>query len=143
VTSREALRKIADSYSLSEIYAFGSRAAEAVAQLRDTPVRPAAPRSDLDIGVRAVSGRRLDARERARLCVDLEDLFSFHRVDLVVLPEADPFLALEAIRGELLYARDLDAEAEYELYVLRRAGDLAPFARERWERALRDGEGEA
>jgi hypothetical protein len=59
--------------------------------------------------------------------------------ELVVLPEADPFLALDAIRGALLYARDLDAQAEYELYVLRRAGDLGPFARERWERVLRGG----
>jgi hypothetical protein len=58
------------------------------------------------------------------------------RVDLVILGEADPFLALDIIRGELLYCADKDVEAEEELHVLRRAGDLAPYARERWKQIL-------
>jgi len=52
-------------------------------------------------------------------------------VDLVVLSEADPFLALDVIRGELLWCVDPDVQAEDELYILRRAGGLAPYARER------------
>jgi hypothetical protein len=44
---------------------------------------------------------------------------------------ADPFLAAEIVRGERLYARDACEADEYDLYVLRRAGDLAPFERER------------
>ena len=35
------------------------------------------------------------------------------------------------IRGERLYAQDDHAADEYDLYVLRRAGDLAPFERAR------------
>ncbi len=61
----------------------------------------------------------------------LEDLLDVPRVDLVILPEAPPFLALDIVQGELLCATDPVAEAEYQLYVLRRAGDLAPFERER------------
>lgn len=53
------------------------------------------------------------------------------RVDLVCLPEADPFLAANVIRGERLYARDEYEADEYDLYVLRRAGDLIPLGRER------------
>jgi hypothetical protein len=53
-----------------------------------------------------------------------------------VLPEADPFVAAEVIRGERLFADDEDAADEYDLYVLRRAGDLAPFERERIEMIL-------
>jgi hypothetical protein len=53
------------------------------------------------------------------------------RVDLVVLQEADPFLAVEIIRGERLYVRDEYEADEYDLYILRRAGDLAPLERER------------
>jgi hypothetical protein len=34
---------------------------------------------------------------------------------------------------ELLWGADEDDEAEYQLYVLRRAGDVAPFERERRE----------
>ena len=49
----------------------------------------------------------------------------------VALAEADPFLAANIIRGERLYALDPDEADEYELYVLRRAGDLAELERER------------
>jgi hypothetical protein len=62
---------------------------------------------------------------------ELEDLLGVGRVDLVSLPEAPPFLAVEIVNGELLYEVDPDRAAEYELYVLRRAGDLAPFEHER------------
>jgi hypothetical protein len=48
-----------------------------------------------------------------------------------VLDEADPFLAAEIIRGERLYAQDTYIADEYDLYVLRRAGDLIPLERER------------
>ena len=61
------------------------------------------------------------------------------RVDLVVLPEASPFLALDIVTGELLLARDPDREAEYQLFVLRRAGDLAPFERARRALVLEGG----
>ena len=47
--------------------------------------------------------------------------------------DLDAFLALAAIRGNLLYCADSVEQAEYELYVLRRAGDLAPLERERQE----------
>jgi hypothetical protein len=60
-------------------------------------------------------------------------------VDLVLLPEADAFLALEIIRGELLYSDDLDRQARYQLFVLRRAGDLAPFQKERIRAILEEG----
>jgi len=65
------------------------------------------------------------------IAIGLEDLFQVSRVDLVELPEADPFLAANAIRGERLFSRDAYSATEYELYVLRKAGDLAPFERER------------
>jgi hypothetical protein len=69
--------------------------------------------------------------EKVRLAVALEGLLRCQRVDLVVLDEADPFVAAEVIRGERLYAHDEYAADEYDLYVLRRAGDLAPLE---WER---------
>jgi hypothetical protein len=51
-----------------------------------------------------------------RLANELEDLFEVSRVDLVMLPEADSFMALDIIRGEVLYCTDADEQAEYELY---------------------------
>ena len=55
------------------------------------------------------------------------------------LPEAQPFLAVEIIRGELLCCLDPYERAEMELYVLRRAADLAPFERRRREVILKEG----
>ena len=52
-------------------------------------------------------------------------------VDLVDAAAASPFLALDVVCGERLYCADADACDTFELYVLRRAGDLAPFERQR------------
>lgn len=60
----------------------------------------------------------------------LEDLLQVGRIDLILLPEADPFLALDIIKGELLYTDDPDQQARHELFVLRRAGDLLPFKKD-------------
>ena len=97
------------------------------------------PSSDVDIGVLPVYGRTLTARDRVRLTIALEDALHIDRVDLVILPEADPFLAANIIRGERLYARDEVEADEYDLYVLRRAGDLASLERERMALILGEG----
>jgi hypothetical protein len=81
----------------------------------------------------------LSAREKVEISLELEELLGAPRVDLVILPEADPFLALNIVRGELLYANDLDRQARHELYVLRRAGDLIPFKKERIRMIMEEG----
>ena len=73
----------------------------------------------------------LPVERKVAIAAGLEDLLGVSRVDLVVLPEVDPFLAVNVIRGERLFFRDARRSDEYELFVLRRAGDLAPFERER------------
>ncbi len=132
----DQLKALGTRYEISAVYAFGSRATEIARCIRGQTVSPEFPESDIDIGVQPAPDRRLTAQERVRLAVELEELLGAKRVDLVVLPEADPFLALDVVRGELLYCADADAQAEEELYVLRRAGDLARFARERWRLIL-------
>lgn len=62
----------------------------------------------------------------------LEALFHVGRVDLVLLSEAETFLAADAVRGELLWSSSGEEESEAQLYYLRRAADLAPFLREQW-----------
>lgn len=83
-----------------------------------------------------MEGSRPEPRERVRLMAALEDLFGVGRVDLVVLPESSAFLALDIIRGELVFDRNPDRTAAFELYVMRRAGDLIPYQRERMDRVL-------
>jgi predicted nucleotidyltransferase len=137
VSPRQAeLRAIAERYRLGAVYVFGSRATEIVKAMAGETVESGLPASDVDIGVQPATIGCLAARDRVGLAADLEDLLAVGRVDIVVLPEADPFLALDVIRGELLYCADRDLQAEEELHILRRAADLAPFARERWKQML-------
>ena len=61
-------------------------------------------------------GHRLDTQQRVRLASELEEAFGGGpHVDLVVLPEASPYLALDIVQGERLCVLDTDQEAEYEL----------------------------
>jgi len=127
----QRLAEIAAQYRLDAIYAFGSRVDEIVARVAGQPFTPAHPTSDLDIGVLPQRGALSNPWERGGLVADLETAFDAPPVDVVIVPEASPYLALEVIRGERIHIADPDAEARFELYVLRRAGDLAHFERAR------------
>jgi uncharacterized protein len=130
------LERLAKHFGITEIYAFGSRAGEIVARVRGESLAPGFSGSDVDIAVQPEPGRYLSVQEKVKFAIELEDLLDVPRVDLVVIPEVDPFLASEIIRGELLYCRDRDKQAENELYILARAGDLARYEQERLDEIL-------
>jgi len=132
----ETLSRLAREYRVQIFYAFGSRAAEIRAAVDETGTLDPANAADIDVAVKLFRDEMLSIREKAELAIELEDLFGTGRVDLVLLADADPFLAANIIRGERLFCRDEHAADVYELYVLRRAGDLAPFERERIESVL-------
>lgn len=112
------LRVVAESDpTVRALYLFGSRAGG-----------QARPDSDLDIGVLYTSPQPLEKTLR------LED--AIHRatgatVDVVDVARAGAFLALAVVRGDRLFTRDPVDVDRFELYVLRRAGDLLPFERAR------------
>jgi len=130
------LEALATQYRLLAIYVFGSRGEEIAARAAGRPVVAAHPDSDVDVGVEPQRSRSLTATDRVRIAQQLETLLGARRVDLVILPEANAFLAADVVRGELLLATDLDAEAEAQLYYLRRAADLAPLLREQWRESV-------
>ena len=130
------LEALAAEYGLLAIYVFGSRAEEIAARATGGPVTATHPGSDVDIGAEPLRGRDLSAQDRVRIMQRLEALLDAARVDLVILPEANAFLAADVVRGELLMATDLDAEAEVQLYYLGRAADLAPLLREQWRETI-------
>ena len=131
--SREnRLSEIARTFDLEIIYAFGSHAGDALKWLKDEQLLLSiSSPSDLDIAIKPAIERKLSVKEKVHLAIALEDLFCVSRVDLVNLPEADPFLAANIIRGERLFSKDTYLADEYDLYILRRAGDLIPLERER------------
>ena len=129
---------VADRFGLADVYVFGSRAEEISSGV---PPSDASSRraSDVDIAVRPHRPVSLAPGNRVELTLALEQALRVSTVDLLVLPEAGPFLALAAIRGNLLCCADPVDQAEYELYVLRRAGDLAPLERDRQDLVLKGG----
>lgn len=135
----DMIEEICREHQVADLYVFGSRSQEIAARVRGEAVDAASPPSDVDIGVLPRTMSRFGPLERVSLAIDIEDLFDAPRVDLIVLPEADPFLALDVIRGELLFTDDPDRQARYELFVLRRAGDLTHMKKKRMQMILEEG----
>ena len=125
------LANLCHRHGITSLYVFGSRAPEIAARVAGEQVDPGHPQSDGDFAVQIAEESDLGGFARGGLLVDLEELFELPRADLVVLNDVDPFIALEAVRGELLFCADPDQQAEEELFILRRAGDLEPFEKER------------
>ena len=136
---QDKIENLAERYKLLEIYVFGSRAHEIESLLDGKKVETTHDGSDLDVAVRISHPQEHNASARVELSSELEDIFEVSRVDLIVLNEADPFLCLEVIKGWLLFVRDPDDQARYELYVMRKAGDLLPFKKERVKAILNEG----
>ncbi len=106
---------VAAEPSIRALYLFGSQLSG-----------DARPDADLDVGVlyrhRQPLAFTLSLEERLEAVVG-------RKVDVVDLARARPFLALEVVRGERIFCRDETDTDRFELYVLRRAGDLLPFER--------------
>jgi len=99
------------------LYLFGSRARQ-----------EATEQSDVDVG--ALFREEVSLRDVLLLEDALEQRLGLP-VDLVDVGHASAFLALDVIRGERVFCTDPYPCDEFELYVMRRAGDLEPFERER------------
>jgi len=128
---RAILEEICRKHGVDSLYLFGSRAEEVRSWLEQETDGSIHSSSDIDVGIKVKTDERWLIEKKISLTIDLEDYFGCRRVDLVLLNKADPFLAAEIVRGERVYARNEQAADEYDLYVLRRAGDLAPLEKER------------
>jgi predicted nucleotidyltransferase len=133
-----ALEEICRQFEVDILYLFGSRADEVAGWFEAADGRLSNSSSDIDVGVKPLPGVTFTLDDKINLAIALEDLLDAPRVDLIYLPDADPFLAANVIRGERLYCQDDYRADEYDLYVLRRAGDLAYHERERIAFVLRE-----
>lgn len=114
----EPIRRIAESHpDVRAVYIFGSRSKD-----------DARPASDVDLGILYKTPQALSTT--MRLGLELEGTIG-RKVDLVDAARAGAFLALEVVRGERIFCRAPTETDVFELYVLRRAGDLLPFERQR------------
>ncbi len=121
---KTTLARICEKYGVCDLYAFGSCGKEALDFVNERIDCFSPSHSDIDIGVRFSRDIYPSIDALVRLTIDLEDFFGLARVDVVSVIDAPPFLALDIISGELLFAHNPDDQARFELYVLARAGDL-------------------
>jgi predicted nucleotidyltransferase len=126
---KSKLASLADEFNLQVIYAFGSRAKEIFNTVHQKKHLPPASKSDLDIGIKPE--KPLSVQEKVKIAIFFEDLFDVPKADVIEISEAPITLALEIVQGELLYARDENYEAEYQLYIMSRAADLMPYERQK------------
>jgi len=132
----QKIEQICRKYQVKAFYVFGSRRADLLRAISDDTFQLASSQSDLDIGV--LTDSPFSIENKVNLTLELEELFDAPKVDLFILQEADTFLAANIIRGERVYAEDSYLADEYELFVLRRAGDLAELERQRMAMILRE-----
>jgi predicted nucleotidyltransferase len=132
----QTIERLCKKYHVKALYVFGSRARELFQVIQKDNISLSASQSDLDIGVLTPSLFSID--DKVNLTYELEDLFGVAKVDLFVLQEVDAFLAANIIRGERVYAEDEYLADEYDLFVLRRAGDLAELERQRLAMILQE-----
>jgi uncharacterized protein len=131
---KKKIRYLAKKFNLQLIYAFGSRAKEISEFIEEKKKSLRVSKSDLDIGIKP--SKPLTIKEKTEIALFLEELFHLPVVDVIVIPEAPSSLAVEIIKGELLYAEDDTYEAEYQLYILKRFAELLPYEREKKRFAL-------
>jgi predicted nucleotidyltransferase len=86
--------------------------------------------SDIDVAVLLHASLTADERfaERLTLIDALARLLGTDNIDVVILNEAPPLLAYEALRnGVLLYCADENARVEFQVRTLRTYEDTAPL----------------
>jgi predicted nucleotidyltransferase len=114
------LKKISRRYSIDAIYAFGSRGMELKLFAAGAGDIDRSKVSDFDVAVKITPQKSLSVRQKSQLTIDLEELFRLTKLDLVVINEADPFLAANIIRGERIFCRDEYLADQYELVIVHR-----------------------
>ena len=132
----QKIEQICKKYQIRAFYVFGSRGAELFQAIQDDAIQPAKSSSDLDFG--ALTRSPFSMEDKVNLTLELETLFGLSDIDLFILQEVDAFLAANIIRGERVFAEDTYLADEYELFVLRRAGDLAELERQRMAMILQE-----
>lgn len=136
IDRREQLNHFCETHGVAVLYVFGSRADDVYRWLCEESFVLAPGPSDVDVSVYLTDGMRWTIQQKVAFAQSLEELLGVTQVDLGVLNDAEPFFAADVVRGNRLYARSERQADEYDLYILRRAGDLAPFKREHMAHVL-------
>jgi predicted nucleotidyltransferase len=117
------IHEICAEYHIVLCYLFGSQQerGKAILEGKKEPVQDR--ESDIDFAVLFRVIPRNSLETYARLSLDLQELVSPLRADVLFLHEVDHLMQLEAINGTILYALDETSKEEYEERVMMLAAD--------------------
>jgi predicted nucleotidyltransferase len=138
----ERLQSLCEQYGIALCYIFGSQQESGKDALEGKNVAVADPESDVDVAVLFRTPPCNPVEIYARLSMDLQDLLTPFKVDLLFLHEVDHLIQLEAIRGISAYAIDDETRDAYEHRVMALAADeIEIFKRNERDflEAIRDG----
>ena len=117
------ITELCEKYNIVLCYLFGSQQKEGMALLQGKRVAVTDNESDIDFAVlfKEIPYNHPDAY--ARLSLDMQDLISPFKADLLFLHEVDHLVQFEAIRGVNVYSSDDTFRETYEEKVMMFASD--------------------
>ncbi len=117
------LDEIFKKYGVSICYVFGSQKDNALLLIRGEKVNIEDTEADIDFAVVFKSLPENPLKTYALLSLELQDIVSPYKADLVFMHEVDHLFQLEAIKGHCIYCEDESFMEEYEEKVMRFASD--------------------
>jgi predicted nucleotidyltransferase len=119
----EKIDEICKKYNIALCYLFGSQKEKGKAILEGKHVEMVDAESDIDFAVLFIKPPGHALETYASLSLDLQELVSPFRADLLFLHEVDHLIQLEAINGINIYAIDNDFRDACEEKVMMLASD--------------------
>lgn len=119
----QALDLLCKKYNIALCYILGSLQDVGKALLEGKQVTLLDPESDIDVAVLFKIPPEKALMTYARISIDLQDIMTPFKVDLLFLHEVDHLVQLEAIKGTNVYTVDEQTKDEYEHMVMMFAAD--------------------
>ena len=117
------IKEICKKYNIALCYIFGSQQNNGKAILEGKKVEISDHEADIDFAVLFMSPLKNTLETYALLSLELQELVSPFRADLLFLHEVDHLIQLEAIKGINIYSIENELREEYEEKVMMFASD--------------------
>lgn len=117
------IEEICNKYNVGLCYIFGSQKKEGKSLLEGKHVDLTDAESDIDFAVSFTTPPQNSLEVYASLSLDLQDLVSPFKADLLFLHEVDHLIQLEVIKGINVYSVDEEYRDTYEEKVMMFASD--------------------
>ena len=117
------INEICNKYNVGLCYIFGSQKEEGKSLLEGKHVDLTDAESDIDFAVSFTTTPQNSLEVYASLSLDLQDLVSPFKADLLFLHEVDHLIQLEVIKGINVYSVDEEYRDTYEEKVMMFASD--------------------